>query len=71
VTIRHAGPPLDADLRRALNLLERGARTADELALAQGGEPDRAAVALAQLELLGYASADSSGAYTRTTLAPP
>jgi DNA processing protein len=70
-TIRHAGPPLDEDLRRALDLLERGAQTADELAVAAGGEPGRAAVALAHLELLGYAKADGSGAYARTALAPP
>jgi DNA processing protein len=70
-SLTRAGPPLDGDLRLALDLVERGASTADELALAAEAEPSRAAVALAQLELLGYAKADASGAYARTTLPAP
>jgi DNA processing protein len=66
-----AGPPLDDELRAALELVEAGATTADELALALRTEPRTAAVALARLELLGYLAADSSGACGRTTLAPP
>ncbi|MGH2952988.1 MAG: DNA-processing protein DprA [Solirubrobacterales bacterium] len=70
-SITRAGPPLDEGLLRALDLVERGARTADELAVAAEAAPSWAAVALAQLELLGYVKADSSGAYARTTLTHP
>jgi DNA processing protein len=69
--LRREGPALDRDLSRALELVEAGARTADALALAGALDPHKAAVALARLELLGYVSADPTGAYQRSALAPP
>ncbi len=66
-----AGPSLERGLREALESVERGASTPDAVALATGIAPHDAAVALGRLELLGYVEADGSGAYSRTTLAPP
>jgi DNA processing protein len=71
VSLGRAGPPLGDDLREALDLVERGATTADELVVATAADPSAAAVALAHLELLGYVRADASGAYSRTTLSAP
>jgi DNA processing protein len=65
------GPPLDRELEVALDLVASGATTPDALASAGGLEPQRAAVALARLELLGYARAGPDGAYARTSLRAP
>jgi DNA processing protein len=69
--VRRAGPALDPELARALELVEAGASTPDALAVAGGSDPHGAAVALARLELLGYLTADAMGVYSRTVLAAP
>jgi DNA processing protein len=69
--VRRAGPALDPELARALELVEAGASTPDALAAAGGSDPHGAAVALVRLELLGYLTADAMGVYSRTVLAAP
>ncbi len=70
-SVRGTGPELEPALVEALSLVEGGHATCDAVALALGAEPQRAAIALAQLELLGYLRADASGRYARTTLVAP
>jgi DNA processing protein len=63
------GPRLESDLAEVLDLVERGAGSADALARASGMEPGPLAAALVRLELSGYLRSDSGGRYERTTLA--
>jgi DNA processing protein len=70
-TLDRRGPPLDRELELALDLVASGATTPDALASAGGLEPHRAAVALARLELLGYATAGPDGSFVRTALRAP
>ena len=68
---RRAGPPLEPELARVVELVERDAGTCDAVATASGVSPGDAAVALARLELLGYVRTDAAGRYERTTLIAP
>jgi hypothetical protein len=52
-------------------MVERGHGTCDAVAVALGAPPQRVAVALAGLELLGYVRVDAAGRYARTALIPP
>jgi DNA processing protein len=70
-SVRGRGPELDAKLRETAALVEQGHATCDAVAGRLGASPERAAIALAQLELLGYVRADVAGRYARTTLIPP
>jgi DNA processing protein len=65
------GATLEPHLAQALELVERGAATVDELALSGELDPREAAVSLAHLELLGYVIASAQGEFARTTLAVP
>jgi DNA processing protein len=65
------GPALDSDLAGVLDLVERGAGSADALARDASLEPGALAGALVRLELSGYVRSDSSGRYQRTQLCPP
>jgi DNA processing protein len=65
------GPALDEGLAATLESVERGAATADAVAREAEVPGGRAAASLARLELMGYLAVDSSGRYTRTTLARP
>jgi DNA processing protein len=65
------GPALEWEPKRVLDLVERGANTADDLARASHLEPGPLAAALVQLELAGYLRSDSAGRYERTALAAP
>jgi DNA processing protein len=69
--VRGAGPPLEDGLRAVLEGVERGHRTCDALAVATGVDPAGAAIALTELELLGYLRSDRAGSYARTPLVPP
>jgi DNA processing protein len=70
-SVRRVGPDLDSEQIRVLELVERGAATADALAAKSRPEPRRMAVALAHLELAGYVRADAVGRIMRTDLQPP
>ena len=65
------GPRLEPDLAGLLDLVERGAGTADSLARASGLEPGSLATALVRLELSGYLRCNGDGRYERTTLTAP
>ncbi len=65
------GPQLGADLRRVLEVVERGPGDPDSVARAGGLDPAFGAASLVRLELLGYLRSDSSGRYERTALVPP
>jgi DNA processing protein len=65
------GPALEWEPKWVLDLVERGANTADDLARASHLEPGPLAAALVQLELAGYLRSDSAGRYERTALAAP
>jgi DNA processing protein len=65
------GPALEWEPAWVLDLVERGATTADALARAAHLEPGPLAAALVQLELSGYLRSDSAGRYERTALAAP
>ncbi|HEY3192376.1 MAG TPA: DNA-processing protein DprA [Solirubrobacterales bacterium] len=65
------GPALEADLAAVLDLVDRGASTADALARASGLEPGPLAAALVRLELSGYVRSEGGGRYERTALATP
>jgi predicted Rossmann fold nucleotide-binding protein DprA/Smf involved in DNA uptake len=54
-----------------LDLVERGAGTADSLARASRLEPGPLASALVRLELSGYVRCNGDGRYERTSLAAP
>jgi DNA processing protein len=70
-SVRGRGPGLEPRLREAAALVEQGNATCDAVAHRLGASPDGAAIALAQLELLGYVRVDARGRYARTTLVPP
>jgi DNA processing protein len=70
-SVRGRGPELDPGLREAAALVEQGSVTCDAVAHRLGSSPEGAAIALAQLELLGYVRVDARGRYARTTLVPP
>lgn len=59
-------PDLEADLARALEAVESGASTGDEVARASGLDAGVALSALAQLELAGLIGADGAGRYERS-----
>jgi DNA processing protein len=65
------GPVLEDRLAELLDLVERGAATADSLAMASGLEPGPLATALVRLELSGYVRCNGDGHYERTSLAVP
>jgi DNA processing protein len=65
------GPSLDPELAGVLDLVERGAGSADALARAARMEPGPLATALVSLELSGYVRCDSAGRYERTSLPAP
>jgi DNA processing protein len=65
------GPRLEPDLVAVLDLVERGASSADALAMASRLEPGALGAALTRLELNGYVRSDSAGCYERTSLAVP
>jgi DNA processing protein len=65
------GVALDPGLASVLDLVERGASSADALARASGLEPGPLGAALVRLELAGYLRADSAGRYERTALTAP
>ena len=65
------GPPLDSEGMRALEALAAGAATPESLAAELGCAVGSAAVALARLELLGYARGSAFGAFAATALEPP
>ena len=69
--LERSGPPLSADLRRVVDLVERGCSSAD--AISREGELDPAmlAAALTRLELLGYLRSGAGGGFERTQLAAP
>jgi DNA processing protein len=69
--VRRFGPALEPELARVAEAVELGSCTCDAVAVALGGPPQEAAIALARLELLGYVRVDAVGRYARTTLAPP
>jgi len=71
VSVRSLGPALEPDLAAALAALADGAATCDAVTARLGAAADRVAVALARLELLGYARADGAGRYARTGLRAP
>ena len=70
-SVRDTGPELEPELGEVLGLVEVGHASCDAVASALGSAPQRAAVALARLELLGYLRADATGRYGRTALLPP
>ena len=65
------GPSLEPELANVLDLVERGAGSADALARTGRLKPGPLATALVRLELSGYVRSDSAGRYERTTLAVP
>jgi DNA processing protein len=65
------GPALEDELLSLLDLVERGAGTADSLARASRLEPGPLASALVRLELAGYLRCNGDGRYERTTLVAP
>lgn len=69
--VRGVGPPLEPELAQVLARVGEGIVEPDAWAVALGGDASAAGVALAQLELLGYLTADSRGRYRRTALQPP
>lgn len=71
VELRRVGPPLEATLAAVLEALELGAETCDAVALRCDCDGGSAAVALARLEILGYARSDALGRFQRSTLAAP
>ena len=66
-----SGPHLEPELAELLDLVERGAGTADALARASRLEPGPLATALVRLELSGYVRCNTEGRYERTSLAAP
>lgn len=65
------GPKLEPELAAVLDLVERGARSADALARSSQLEPGPLAAVLVRLELAGYLRSDSAGLYERTAVATP
>ena len=66
-----AGPVLEEEQARVLDLVERGAGTADSLAMASELQPGELATALLRLELSGYVRCNGDSRYERTSLALP
>jgi DNA processing protein len=66
-----SGPRLGPELAGVLDLVERGAGTADALARASSLQPGPLATALLSLELSGYVRCTGEGRYERTSLAVP
>jgi DNA processing protein len=69
--LRSVGPVLEDVLVAVLDLVERGAGTADSLARDSGLQPGPLATALVRLELSGYVLCNGDGRYERTSLALP
>jgi DNA processing protein len=69
--VRRCGPPLEPDLARVAEAVELGGSTCDAVAVAVEAPPQKTAIALARLELLGYVRADAGGRYARTPLVMP
>jgi DNA processing protein len=69
--IAAVGPALEPDLAGVLELVERGAATADSLARASQIDPGALSTALVRLELSGYLRRNGDGRYERTSLATP
>lgn len=65
------GPILEDELASVLDLVERGAGTADALARASRLQPGPLATALVRLELSGYVRCNGEGRYERTSLTAP
>jgi DNA processing protein len=65
------GPVLEDELADVLDLVERGAGTADALARVSSLQPGPLATALVRLELAGYLRCNGEGRYERTSLAVP
>jgi DNA processing protein len=65
------GPMLEDELASVLDLVERGAGTADALARASRLQPGPLATALVRLELSGYVRCNGEGRYERTSLTAP
>ena len=65
------GPAIEPELSSILDLIDRGANSADALARGAQIEPGNLAAALVRLELSGYVRSDSSGRYERTPLPVP
>ena len=65
------GPALEEEQARVLDLVERGAGTADSLAMASELRPGELATALLRLELSGYVRCNGDSRYERTSLAVP
>ena len=68
---RASGPRLEPELAAVLDLVERGASSADALARSSQLGAGPLAAALVRLELAGYLRGDSGGRYERTALAAP
>jgi DNA processing protein len=66
-----SGPRLEPELAGVLDLVERGAGTADALARGSSLQPGPLATALLSLELSGYVRCTGEGRYERTSLAVP
>jgi DNA processing protein len=69
--LERSGPPLDPGLAAVLAAVEGGAATCDAVAAALDLAGAEAAAALARLELLGYVTCSTVGAYSRTLLPSP
>ncbi len=69
--VGRAGPVLDPHLLEVLAAVEQGEETCDAVAAALDLDGAAAAVALANLEALGYVTCSLVGAYSRTLLSPP
>jgi DNA processing protein len=65
------GSALEPEPALLLELIERGAGSADSLATASRLEPGALATALLRLELSGYVRRNGDGRYERTTLTVP
>jgi DNA processing protein len=65
------GPMLEDELASVLDLVERGAGTADALARASSLQPGPLATALVRLELSGYVRCNGEGRYERTSRSVP
>jgi DNA processing protein len=69
--IDRGGPALDRGLAAALTAIEAGEGNCDGVAATLGVSGAEAAAALSRLELLGYVTCSSMGAYSRTLLPAP
>ena len=69
--LHRAGPAFDPGLAAVLAVVESGADTCDAVATALDLTGPEAAAALARLELLGYVTCSTMGAYSRTLQSPP